>query len=148
MILILVDTSFLISLADTTRPNHSIAKQYFLECLKRNIMMYLSAIVVSEFQVKQAITDLPLRNFQILPFNIVHAMTTGILTKSLSRSEGDDRVAVKDDTKLIAQTVCESITHVLTEDKRTPPSISTNCKSSRCATLLQLSCLKDSTLLG
>ena len=59
----LVDTSFLITLADKTRPNHLVAKQYFQECLLRRIPLYLSAIVVSEFQVKQAINDLPLRNF-------------------------------------------------------------------------------------
>ena len=28
--------------------------------------MYLSTIVISEFQVKQAINDLPLRNFEVL----------------------------------------------------------------------------------
>ena len=78
-----------------------------------------SAIVAAEFQVKQAVNDLPLRNFIVLPFNIDHAMRTGILMRDLSRDDGDDRVAVKDDMKLIAQADCESITHVLTEDKNT-----------------------------
>jgi hypothetical protein len=79
----------------------------------------LSTIVASEFQVKQAVNDLPLRNFIVLPFNIDHAMSTGILMRNFHRDESDDRAAVKDDMKLIAQADCESISHVLTEDRNT-----------------------------
>lgn len=117
MISILADTSFLITLADPARPHHQTAHLYLREALTRGCPLYLSAIVASEFQVKQAVTDLPLRNFNVLPFNIDHAMTAGQLMRLLRRDEGDDRVALKDDVKLIGQMVCESITHLLTEDK-------------------------------
>jgi predicted nucleic acid-binding protein len=116
---ILVDTSFLITLADPARRHHETAKTYLRESLKANVPLYLSAIVASEFQVKQAVNDLPLRNFIILPFNIDHAMTAGLLMRSINRDPGDERNSVKDDVKLIAQAVCESITHVLTEDEKT-----------------------------
>ena len=119
MIAILVDTSFLISLADPGRPNHETAVNYLRAALQCDAPLYLSAIVASEFQVKQAVTDLPLRNFEVLPFNIDHAMQAGLLMRDLQRDSGDDRVAVKDDVKLIAQAICESITHILTEDART-----------------------------
>jgi predicted nucleic acid-binding protein len=119
LISFLVDTSYLITLADPTRPQHDTAKKYLREALKQDVPLYLSAIVASEFQVKQAVTDLPMRNFIVLPFNIDHAMTAGILMRSIQRDTGDDRVAVKDDVKLIGQAVCEQITHVLTEDKST-----------------------------
>ena len=119
MISILLDTSFLIALADPGRVNHPVAKQYLVESLARSVPLYLSAIVAAEFQVKQSVNDLPLRNLIVLPFNIDHAMRTGILMRDVSRDDGDDRVAVKDDIKLIAQADCESITHVLTEDKNT-----------------------------
>lgn len=115
----LVDTSFLITLADPARPHHLTARTYFQEALQRGVPLYLSAIVASEFQVKQAVTDLPLRNFEVLPFNIDHAMTAGLLFRELSRDATDDRGSVKDDIKLIAQAVCESLTHILTEDERT-----------------------------
>ena len=69
--------------------------------------------------MKQAVTDLPLRNFEVLPFNIDHAMQAGLLMRQLQRDTGDDRSVVKDDVKLIAQAICESMTHVLTEDART-----------------------------
>lgn len=57
---VLLNTSFLISFSDPMRPHHSAANMYYLECVRRQIPMYLSTIVVSEFQVKQAINDLPL----------------------------------------------------------------------------------------
>ena len=119
MISFLVDTSYLITLADPARPHHETAKKYLREALKQDAPLYLSAIVASEFQVKQAVTDLPMRNFIVLPFNIDHAMTAGILMRSIQREAGDDRVAVKDDVKLIVQAVCEQITHILTEDRST-----------------------------
>ncbi|WP_234193596.1 MULTISPECIES: hypothetical protein [Pseudacidovorax] len=117
MISILLDTSFLITLADPARAHHQTALLYFREALQRACPLYLSSIVASEFQVKQAVTDLPLRNLQVLPFNIDHAMTAGQLMRSLQRDREDDRAAVKDDIKLIGQMVCESITHLLTEDR-------------------------------
>ena len=54
--------------------------------------MYLSTIVISEFQVKQAINDLPLRNFVVLPFNVDHAMPCGLMIRQMPRDSGDDRV--------------------------------------------------------
>jgi hypothetical protein len=81
--------------------------------------MLLSTIVVSEFEVKQPISDLPLRNFLVLPFNIDHAIVCGRLVSRSRRDEGDDRVRVKDDMKLIAQCVGEGASHVLTEDANT-----------------------------
>ena len=81
--------------------------------------MYLSTIVISEFQVKQAINDLPLRNFVVLPFNIDHAMRCGLLIRNVARDPADDRVRVKDDFKLIAQCECEGISHLISEDAST-----------------------------
>ena len=98
---VLLDTSFLISFADSSRPNHAIALGYYRECVRRQVPMYLSTVVISEFQVKQAINDLPLRNFVVLPFL------------------DDDRVRVKDDFKLVAQCDCEAISHLISEDAST-----------------------------
>ncbi len=81
--------------------------------------MYLSTIVISEFQVKQAINDLPLRNFIVLPFNVDHAMRCGLIIRQLHRDPDDDRVKVKDDFKLLAQCDCESVSHLLSEDSNT-----------------------------
>ena len=70
----LLDPRFLIPSVDPTRANHAAAVQYYRECVQRQVPMYLSTIVTSEFQVKQAINDLPLRSLVVLPFNVGHAM--------------------------------------------------------------------------
>lgn len=116
---VLLDTSFLISLSDPTRTHHAAAVQYYKECVHRQVPMYLSTIVISEFQVKQAINDLPLRNFVVLPFNVDHAMRCGLIIRQMTRDPEDDRVRVKDDFKLLAQCDCEAISHLIGEDAST-----------------------------
>ena len=116
---VLLDTSFLITFSDPNRPNHQVAIDYYKECILRMVPMYLSTIVISEFQVKQAINDLPLRNFIVLPFNVDHAMRCGIMIRQMNRDAGDDRVQVKDDYKLISQCDCESIDFIFSEDANT-----------------------------
>ncbi len=106
---ILVDTRFLISLSDPTRKHHDAARSYYRESITRRIPMFLSTVVVSEFSVKQAINDLPMRNFIVLPFNIDHAMACGLLIRANARDAGDDRVRVKDDYKLLAQCQCDGV---------------------------------------
>lgn len=116
---VMLDTSFLISLSDPTRAHHAAALQYYKACIARRVPMLLSTIAISEFQVRQPINDLPLRNFIVLPFNVDHAMACGLLVRGSTRDPGDDRVKVKDDFKLIAQCQCEAVSHVLTEDRNT-----------------------------
>lgn len=116
----LVDTSFLITLANPAqRRHHETALQYFRACIERNVVLHLSTIVIAEFSQKQPILDLGLRNFVVLPFNVDHAIETGRLHALLARDKGDDRAAVKDDIKLIAQCGCASIDAVFTEDRKT-----------------------------
>lgn len=88
---VLLDTSFLITFANPDRSHHHAARQYFRECIQRQIPMYLSAIVISEFQVKQAINDLPMRNFVVLPFNVDHALRCGILVRELMWKNSPNR---------------------------------------------------------
>lgn len=116
---VLLDTSFLISFSDPARRHHAAALAYYRECVQRQIPMYLSTIVISEFQVKQAINDLPLRNFVVLPFNVDHAMKCGLTIRNLARDPEDDRVRVKDDFKILAQCDCEAISHLISEDAST-----------------------------
>jgi hypothetical protein len=116
---VLLDTSFLISLSDPGRAHHGVAQQFYKECIARRVPMFLSTVVISEYQVKQAINDLPLRNFIVLPFNVDHAMACGLLVRAIPRDAGDDRVRVKDDFKLIAQCQCDGLSHLLSEDAST-----------------------------
>lgn len=117
---VLLDTGFLISLVDKTRPNHAVAAQYYRLMLEQQSPMYFSAIVAAEFAIKQAITDLPLKNFRCIPFNIPHSNESARLWNALGRhDDGDSRTVVRDDVKLLAQAVHESIPFIMTEDAST-----------------------------
>jgi hypothetical protein len=116
---VLLDTSFLITFSDPNRPHHAVALRYFRECVQRQVPVFLSTIVVSEFEVKQPYTSLPLRNLIVLPFNVDHAERCGALIAQFPRDPGDDRVRVKDDFKLIAQCDLDGISHILSEDHNT-----------------------------
>lgn len=132
---VLLDTSFLITLCDPNRAHHPAAKAYYRALIERDVPMHLSTVVVSEFEVRQPIRDLELRNFIVLPFNIDHAITCGRLLADTERDGGDDRVRVKDDFKLIAQCICTDITHVLTEDGSSLVKYLVRARqSSRCTT--------------
>jgi hypothetical protein len=135
---VLLDTSFLISLSDPNRPHHAAAVAYYKECIRLRVRMMLSTVVVSEFQVRQSITDLQLRNFIVLPFNIDHAMACGLLVRTFPRDEGDDRVRVKDDMKLLAQCECDAIDYLFTEDASTLTKY-----AARISTTLKVVLLKD-----
>ncbi|HLS50999.1 MAG TPA: hypothetical protein VK032_03260, partial [Burkholderiaceae bacterium] len=79
------------------------------------------AIAVAEFAVNQPITDLPLNNFRLLPFNLPHANTAAELWHLLGqkRPTGTPRHVARDDIKLIAQATHEGIQFIFTEDKAT-----------------------------
>ena len=117
---VLLDTSFLISLVNTTRTNHIVAAQYFEHLLSNNCNMYLSTIVASEISIKQPITDLPIKKFIPIPFNIPHSIESGRIWNMLDgRDSGDSRSVIKDDMKIIAQALHEKIPFVLTDDDNT-----------------------------
>lgn len=126
---VLLDTSFLISLVDSKRPNHTVASQYYRHMLDEQISMYFSAIAASEFAIKQPITDLPLKNFRSIPFNIPHSIEAARLWNLTEREVDDARHIVRDDVKLIAQAVKESISFILTEDAKTLYKYSDNLRA-------------------
>ena len=137
---VLLDTSFLISLVDGNRPNHSIAAQYYRLMLEQQSSMYFSAIVAAEFAIKQPITDLPLKNFRCIPFNIPHSNESARLWNALGKhDDGDNRAVVRDDVKLMAQAAHESIPFVMTEDAST---LYKYCERLRDAGVLRVRAIK------
>jgi len=71
--------------------------------------MKVSTISIAEYCVKGKIDELPLRNLQIIPFNIDHATKAGefadIVFKSVKEKEikFDQRAIIPNDTKIFAQ---------------------------------------------
>jgi len=116
---VLLDTSFLISLVDASRKNHNKAKEFYKYFIDNKIAMVLSAIVTSEFCIKQPLTDLPLENFKPLPFNIPDSNHISYLFEEKFKNVKNDisRVSVKDDYKIVSQCNFNKITYLITEDE-------------------------------
>lgn len=116
----LLDTGFLITLVDPARLHHNAAGQYYRHMLQNGIPMYLSAIVVSEFCVRQPIADLPLAAIHPLQFSVPHGQRAATLfNASGPRDQGDQRHVVRNDLKIIAQAHHEDIAFILGEDENT-----------------------------
>lgn len=118
-----LDTSFLISFADPDRANHAVAVEYFRHCLAERIPMWISVVAAGEFEVGQPISDLPLQNFRMQPYNLPHAIRAASLFRALrdaSASQPEDRrPIIINDLKIIAQAEEEQIPVILTEDANT-----------------------------
>lgn len=128
---VLLDTSYLITLVDSSRANHNIAKEYYRLMIEEGIPMYFSSIVASEFGIRQPISDLPLKNFRFSVFGIHHGNESARLWAALgNRDPSDDRTAVKDDLKLLAQASCDDIGFILTEDASTLAKYCNRLRSS------------------
>jgi len=123
MIQVSLDTSFLISFADPDRPNHTVAVDYFRHCLAQQIPMWISTVAAGEFEVGQPVSDLPLQNFRIQPYNLPHAIRAAALFRAIREdnapSAEDRRPIIINDLKLLAQAEEESIPVILTEDRNT-----------------------------
>ncbi|WP_024891718.1 type II toxin-antitoxin system VapC family toxin [Luteimonas huabeiensis] len=136
----LLDTSFLITLINARRPHYETAKQFYRHMLQNDVPMYLSAIVAAEFGIKQPVAALPLRNFRILNFNVSHGQKAAELWNALgTRDDGDARMIVRDDVKLLAQASHENIGFILTEDAST---LYKYCERLRQAGTIQTRALK------
>ena len=86
--------------------------------------MLISTLAAAEFEVGQPITDLPLQNFRMLPFNLPHARRAGRFAAALRAGAvkpdaGDARHVVRNDLNILAQASEEGLRVVLTEDAST-----------------------------
>jgi len=113
---VLLDTSFLISLADKNRAHHEAARRYWRHFLDNEIPIFLSTIVASEFSTKQEIPPEILRSCVVLPFNWDDAVRAAKLDWKRLRPQGVERDALKDDIKIIAQAAQADVEFAITDD--------------------------------
>lgn len=113
---VLLDTSFFITLAGSSRPHYEAARRYWQYFTENQIPIYLSTIVVSEFCVKQEIPPEILRCCVVLPFNWTDAQFAAKLDWKRLRPENVQRDALKDDIKIIAQGAVAEVEFALTDD--------------------------------
>ena len=123
MISVLLDTSFFIRLLNPEDPLHDNAKGYYRYFLENDIKIKISTISIAEYCVRGDITDLPLRNLIILPFNYDHGQRAGVFARTVFEVKNREsldirpRVLIPNDSKLFAQAdVEESIGAYVTAD--------------------------------
>lgn len=104
---VLLDTSFFIRFLNDGDPLYKSADDYFRYFLQKEIIMMISTISVAEYCVGGDIKELPLRNLQIIPFNLDHSKRTGEFARIIFQNKGkiklNERNIIPNDTKLFAQ---------------------------------------------
>ena len=109
---VLLDTSFFLRFLNDSDPLFNNADKYFRYFLQNDIVMMVSTISIAEYCVKGDIHELPLKNLQIVPFNLDHAKQAGefarIIFDNKRRLNLSSRNIIPNDTKLFAQADAEA----------------------------------------
>ncbi len=129
---VLLDTSFFVRLLNDEDRLHNNAKGYFRYFLENEIILKVSTISIAEYCVRGVIDELPLRNIQIIPFNLDQAQRTGEFAKvifeenKLSKEKLEPRAIIPNDSKLFAQAdLDKTITYFVTSDGRSKNTLAT-----------------------
>jgi hypothetical protein len=90
--------------------------------LNEDIAMIISTISIAEYCVSGDVHELPLKNLQILPFNLDHAKRTGEFAKIVFQNKNklklNERNIIPNDTKLFTQADIEtSVVYYLSSDR-------------------------------
>lgn len=108
---VLLDTSFFLRFLNDNDPLFKNADGYFRYFLQKEITMMISTISIAEYCVGGDVHELPLRNLQIVPFNLDHSKRTGEFAKIVFQNKEKlklkERNIIPKDTKLFAQADCE-----------------------------------------
>lgn len=103
---VLLDTSFFLRFLNDDSPLFKNADGYFRYFLQNEIRMYVSTISIAEYCVGGDIHELPLKNLQIVPFNLDHSKRTGEFAKIVFQNKNKlkvrERNLIPNDTKLFA----------------------------------------------
>lgn len=118
---ILLDNSFVTRLLKSDDPLHENVVDYYEYFLKKDIIMYLSTIVISEYAVADdPINLLSLNTFRLLEFDYQDAKLSGelfrILKDNTSAREATERKVIINDLKLFAQIQCRGIDSFISKD--------------------------------
>lgn len=120
---VLLDTSFFLRFLNDNDPLFKNADGYFRHFLEKEIDMMISTISIAEYCVGGSITELPLKNLQVVPFNLNHALRTGEFAQIVYREKNkgslqvNDRKIIPNDSKLFAQADSEkTIEYYLSSD--------------------------------
>ncbi len=119
---VVLDTSFLITLANPARTNHPTARDYYRGAIHSGVTLFVPTIVVSEFERQQSLKDFGLHNFSILPFNFDDAVEAAKVANAIAKNplkDLDERLCLAADFKIIAHANRVEALSILTEDAKT-----------------------------
>ncbi|MCZ7609277.1 MAG: hypothetical protein M5U17_03860 [Ignavibacterium sp.] len=119
---ILLDTSFFIRLLNENDSLHQNTLDYYKYFLEKQFILKCSTISISEYCVRGQLEELPLKDIQIIPFNINHAQKAGEFARVIFENKGkldiEKRNIIPNDTNLFAQAEIEKeITTFATSDE-------------------------------
>jgi hypothetical protein len=104
---VLLDTSFFLRFLNDTDPLFKNADGYFRYFLEKEIVMVISTISIAEYCVGGDVHELPLKNLQIIPFNLDHGKRAGefarIVFQQKNKLQLKERNIIPNDSKLFAQ---------------------------------------------
>lgn len=110
---------------------HQNALGYFRYFLENEISLKISTISIAEYCVRGKVDELPLKNLQIIPFNLDHAKQTGQFAaiifqeNQMSETKLAPRAIIPNDSKLFAQADLDpSIIWFVTSDSRSNSTFS------------------------
>ena len=118
---VLLDTSFHIRLLNDNDPLHSNVLGFYQYFLEKEVRLKCSTISIAEYCVRGKIEELPLKNLEIIPFNVTHAVKAGefanIVFAHRNTLNLGNRLIIPNDNKLFAQAHTEKeITKFATSD--------------------------------
>lgn len=118
---VLLDTSFHIRLLNDNDPFHKNVLGFYQYFLEKEIRLKCSTISIAEYCVRGKIEELPLKNLEIIPFNIKHAVKAGEFANTVFAHRNTlnlpNRLIIPNDNKLFAQAHTEKeITKFATSD--------------------------------
>lgn len=120
---VLLDTSFFLRFLNESDPLFENADGYFKYLIQEKFDLVISTISIAEYCSGGDISELPLRNLQILPFNLNHGKRTGEFARVAFKArkekalEVKERLLIPNDTKLFSQADSEEyIQYYLSSD--------------------------------
>jgi predicted nucleic acid-binding protein len=118
---VLLDTSFFIRFLNESDPLFKNSEGYYKYFIQKEIPMFISTISIAEYCVIGSINELPLKDLQIVPFNLSHSKRTGefarIVFDKKKKLKLQQRNIIPNDTKLFSQADVEAnIGHYLSSD--------------------------------
>ena len=119
---VMLNTSFFIRLLNENDEFHKNTLKFYKHFLEKQSILKCSTISIAEYCVKGKLDELPLKDVQVLPFNITHAARAGELARKVFENRKslkiEERNIIPNDTKLFAQADIESQVKIFaTSDK-------------------------------